>query len=58
MHDVGGLRELGYTEGQSVRLEYRSAEGQPTHFSVLAAELVGLKVDLIVMRGTPAALAA
>ena len=32
-----GLRELGYTEGQSIRLEYRSAEGQASRFPALAA---------------------
>jgi putative ABC transport system substrate-binding protein len=53
-----GLRELGYTEGQSIRLEYRSAEGAAARFPALAAELVRLKVDLIVTRGTPAARAA
>jgi putative ABC transport system substrate-binding protein len=53
-----GLRELGYAEGQNMRLEYRSADGQAARFPALAAELVRLKVDLIVTRGTPAALAA
>src|SRR5262245_1260118 len=53
-----GLRELGYTEGQNLRLEYRFAEGQARRFPALAAELVRLKVELIVTRGTPAALAA
>jgi len=53
-----GLRELAYTEGQNMRLEYRSADGQAARFPALAAELVRLKVDLIVTRGTPAALAA
>jgi putative ABC transport system substrate-binding protein len=53
-----GLQELGYTEGQNIRLDYRSAEGQAARFPALAEELVRLKVDLIVTRGTPAALAA
>jgi putative ABC transport system substrate-binding protein len=53
-----GLEELGYIEGQTFRLEYQSAEGQAARFPALAAELVRLKVDLIVTRGTPAALAA
>jgi putative ABC transport system substrate-binding protein len=53
-----GLRELGYTEGQSIRLEYRSADGQVSRFPALAAELVRLKVELIVTRGAPAAIAA
>src|SRR5438552_671302 len=39
-----GLRDLGYVEGQSITLEYRSAEGQDERFPALAAELVRLKV--------------
>jgi putative ABC transport system substrate-binding protein len=53
-----GLRELGYVEGQNFVIEYRSANGRPERFPGLATELVRLKVDLIVTRGTPAALAA
>ena len=53
-----GLRELGYVEGQNFVIEYRSADGRPERFPGLATELVRLKVDLIVTRGTPAALAA
>jgi len=53
-----GLRELGYVEGQNLLLEYRSADGRTERFPGLAAELVELKVDVIVTRGTPAALAA
>ena len=53
-----GLNDLGYTEGQNIRLDYRSAEGQAARFPALAADLVRLKVDLIVTRGTPAARAA
>src|SRR5262249_24565709 len=53
-----GLREYGYVEGQHYVIEYRSADGQDERFATLAAELVRLKVDLIVTRGTPAALAA
>ena len=53
-----GLRELGYVEGQNLLLEYRSADGRTERFPGLAAELVELKVDIIVTRGTPAALAA
>jgi len=53
-----GLQGLGYFEGQDYVIEYRSADGQPEKFTNLASELVGLKVDLIVTRGTPAALAA
>jgi putative ABC transport system substrate-binding protein len=53
-----GLRELGYVERQNYAIEYRSADGRPEQFPDLAAELVRLKVDLILTRGTPAALAA
>ena len=53
-----GLRALGYVEGRNLAIEYRSAEGRDERFAGLAAELVRLKVDLILTRGTPAALAA
>jgi putative tryptophan/tyrosine transport system substrate-binding protein len=53
-----GMRTLGYVEGQNFVLEYRGAEGQFEGFPDLAAELVRLKVDVIVAQGTPAALAA
>ena len=53
-----GLRELGYVEGQTYTIEYRSADGQAERFPELAAELVRLEVDLIAVRGTPAAIAA
>ena len=53
-----GLRDLGYVEGRNLVIEYRSADGRPERFPDLAAELVRLKVDLIVTRGTPAASAA
>jgi putative tryptophan/tyrosine transport system substrate-binding protein len=53
-----GLRELGYIEGQNLLIEYRSADGRAERFPDLASELVRLKVDLIVTRGTPAVLAA
>jgi putative tryptophan/tyrosine transport system substrate-binding protein len=45
------LRELGYTEGQNIAIEYRYAEGKIDRFSKLAAELVRLKVDIIVVAG-------
>ena len=45
------LRELGYVEGQNIAIEYRYAEGKPDRFSDLAAELVRLKVDIIVAAG-------
>jgi putative tryptophan/tyrosine transport system substrate-binding protein len=53
-----GLRELGYVEGQNFVIEYRSADGRAERFPDLADELVRLKVDVIVTRGTQAALAA
>src|SRR5215831_6873579 len=53
-----GLRDLGYVEGQNFVIEYRSADGRPERFPALATELVSLKVDVIVTRGTPAVLAA
>ena len=53
-----GLRERGYIEGRNLIIEYRSADGRSERFPGLVAELVGLKVDLIVTRGTPASLAA
>ena len=53
-----GLRELGYIEGQNLAIDYRSADGRSERFPELASELVRLKVDVIVTRGTPAVLAA
>ena len=53
-----GLRDLGYVEGRNLIIEYRSADGRAERFPDLASELVRLKVDLIVTRGTPAAKAA
>jgi len=46
-----GLRELGYVEGQNLVIEYRSAEGKPERRPEIAAELVRLKVDVIVTPG-------
>jgi putative ABC transport system substrate-binding protein len=43
-----GLRDLGYIEGQTILIEWRFAEDKPDRFSELAAELVRLKLDLIV----------
>ncbi len=43
-----GLREIGYVEGQNIVIEYRWAEGKRERFADLAAELVRLKVDVIV----------
>jgi putative tryptophan/tyrosine transport system substrate-binding protein len=47
------LRELGYIEGQNIAIEYRYAEGKLDRFPELAAELVHLKVDIIVVAGGP-----
>jgi putative tryptophan/tyrosine transport system substrate-binding protein len=52
------LRELGYLEGQNIAFESRFADGKADRLPGLAAELVALKVDLIVTSGTPASLAA
>jgi putative tryptophan/tyrosine transport system substrate-binding protein len=52
------MRKLGYIDGQSVRYEFRSDQGQIARLPGLAAELVRLKVDLIVTWFTPAAQAA
>ena len=48
-----GLRDLGYTEGRNIAIEYRYAEGKQDRFPELAAELVRLKVDIIVVAGGP-----
>jgi putative ABC transport system substrate-binding protein len=53
-----GLDELGYHEGKDFLVEYRFAEGAVERFPELAAELVGLPVDVLVTSGTPATLAA
>ena len=53
-----GLRDLGYVEGQNIQIEYRSAEGKLPALAGLAAELVGLNVDLLVASETPAVAAA
>ena len=53
-----GLRELGYAEGRNIALTYRWSDGRAERFPALAAELVNLKVDVLVASGPPAALAA
>jgi putative ABC transport system substrate-binding protein len=53
-----GLCDLGYVEGQNIGIELRFAEGRTEWLPDLAAELVALKVDVLVAAGTPAALAA
>jgi putative tryptophan/tyrosine transport system substrate-binding protein len=53
-----GLRDAGYVEGRNLVIEYRSAEGNAERFPEFAQEMVRLKVDAIVSRGTPATRAA
>jgi putative tryptophan/tyrosine transport system substrate-binding protein len=53
-----GLRELGYVEGQNLIIEYRGAEGKDERLPDLAAELVGLQVEVIVAVGPTATRAA
>ncbi len=54
----GGLRDLGYVEGQNLSLEIRFSDGKLDRLPGLAAELVRLRVDVITAFSTPAALAA
>jgi len=54
---VDRLRELGWTEGRSVTIEYRWAESRAEKFAEIAAEFVGQKVDVIVTQGPGAAAA-
>jgi putative ABC transport system substrate-binding protein len=53
-----GLHDLGYEEGHNVVIEYRDPEGNYNRLPSLAAELVALKVDVIVVTSTPSTLAA
>jgi hypothetical protein len=53
-----GLRELGYIEGQNILVEYRWAEGKDERYAILASDLVSLGMDIIVVQGTRAAIAA
>jgi len=53
-----GLREFGWVEGQNIVIERRNAEGRFERLPDLAADLVGLRVDIIVASGSPAPLAA
>jgi putative ABC transport system substrate-binding protein len=52
------LRELGWTEGRNVAIEYRWAEGRNERMAEIAAEFVRARADVIVAQGTPAALTA
>jgi len=49
---LGGLRDLGWIEGESIHIEYRSAGGDDNRLSELAVELVTLKVDVLVTAST------
>ncbi|MBI3371491.1 MAG: ABC transporter substrate-binding protein [Betaproteobacteria bacterium] len=55
---VAGMRELGYVEGKNIAIEWRYAEGKVDRLPALAAELVALRVDLIVAVSTQAIQAA
>ena len=55
---LAGLRELGYVDGQNIRLVARWSDGDDERLPSLAAELVSVPVDLIVTEGTPGAAAA
>jgi putative ABC transport system substrate-binding protein len=55
---VQRLRELGWVEGRTVAIEYRWAEGRYENLAEIAAELVRLKVDVILTHNTPPVLAA
>jgi putative tryptophan/tyrosine transport system substrate-binding protein len=53
-----GLRERGYTEGSNINVQYRWADGEPRAFQALITELIARNVEVLVVSGTPAALAA
>src|SRR4051812_44796845 len=55
---VQRLRELGWTEGRTIAIDFRWAEGRPERLAEIAAEFVRLKVDVIFAVGTDAAIAA
>jgi putative tryptophan/tyrosine transport system substrate-binding protein len=59
-HDgfLNAMRQLGYTEGRDIVMNYRAAESDPDRLSTLVTELVRLKMDVIVTASTPAILAA
>jgi putative tryptophan/tyrosine transport system substrate-binding protein len=53
-----GMRDLGYVEGKNIAFAYRTTEGRSERYAELAAELVSLKVDIIIADGTGPGLAA
>ena len=53
-----GLRDLGYTEGKTIIIDFRGAGGKVEHIPELLAELIGLDVSVIVTSGMPAVIAA
>jgi putative ABC transport system substrate-binding protein len=53
-----GLRDLGYVDGRSIHLEHRFPNEEPRRFESMAAELVALKIDILVAASRPAAMAA
>jgi putative tryptophan/tyrosine transport system substrate-binding protein len=53
-----GLRDLGYVDGQTITIDYLSADGQGVRFPALAADCLRRKADIIVVTTTPAAQAA
>jgi putative ABC transport system substrate-binding protein len=53
-----GLRDLGYVDGQTITIDYLSAEGRGERFPALAADCLRLKADIVVVTTTPAAQAA
>ena len=54
---VQGLRDLGYVEGKNIALVFRTGEGKTERYSDLAAELVRLKVDIVIADGSAPTLA-
>jgi putative ABC transport system substrate-binding protein len=50
-----GLRDFGWVDGQNISIEYRFAEGKPDRLAELAAELVRLKPDVIVVQSNTVA---
>src|ERR1700739_240555 len=51
---VGALEQLGWVEGENIRMDYRFAAGDPALFKTYAAELVGLSPDAILASNSPA----